>query len=1327
MNSSHQIFNLDKLIGRENFTTWKFSVKTYLEHEDLWQCVEAKDNKPIDTSKDIKAKSKLILLLDPQNYVHVQSCKTAKEVWDSLQRAFDDNGLTRRVGLLKDLVNTTLESSGNVESYVNKIMTTAHKLRNIGFEVNDEWLGTLMLAGLPDVYAPMIMGLESSGATISADLIKTKLLQEVRSADTSAALYVSSKSKKQHQRQPLQIKTKGPRCYNCNGYGHFAKFCTSTKKVNRTENEKGKKDTGFIAAFSAFSGDNYNKWFMDSGASMHMTGNRQWMYNVTEPPVKKITVANKEPLSVKGIGYTDVKLAQGKNIQLKNVLYVPDLAVNLLSVSTIVNSGYKVTFTQRGCDVHDSHDKFICSATLNNKLYTLDTENSPETAHLSSSEEKCSDTYLWHLRMGHLNVSDVNRLPDCVMGVTLTNAESEVTRCISCYEGKHSRSPFKNIGSRATSALELVHSDICGPMETLSCSGMKYYITFIDDYTRVVYVYFMENKTKVLDIFKDYKNKVENHCSQKIKVLRTDNGTEYCNTPFETFLSNSGIVHQTSTPYTPQHNGLAERMNRTLVEKARCMLFHANLQKKLWAEAVGTAAYILNRSPNKALNGKTPFELWNGHKPDLSHLRIFGSEAMVFVPKEKRQKWDKKSKRMILVGYCDNTKGYRLLDEKTYKVIKSRDVTFFESYKNLNLTAINDVPVSSTNYQNLQLKSQSAGSQSTSTSHSSSVPVPIEVPLSEVENLRPSDRETTGEYVTNDDCDQDSSECETDKGNLDETYVPPRYVNSQYQQNITLRPRNRTKRNNTVTDENSMYCLLSSFSDPQTVEEALSSPYVKEWRQAMDEEYNSLMKNNTWSLKNLPLNKKVLPCKWVYKTKTDESGNIIRFKARLVIKGYAQRKGTDYEEVFSPVVKYSTIRYLISLAARLGLEIDQLDAVSAFLQGDIDVDIYMKQPELYEQGPQVCHLHKSLYGLKQASRLWNSKLNTVLQEIGMKRSKSDPCVYFNVDKNAYIAVWVDDLILLTSNKVERNKIKNKLMQYLEMKDLGKASQCVGLNITRDGDTIMIDQGKYIRDVLTKYGMSDCKPCKTPIEVGLKFTKSAEDEEMNYPYQQAIGCLLYIAQGTRPDISFAVNTLSRFNKEPRAEHWTAVKRVMRYLQGTKDMKLTYTKDGESNMRGFCDADWASNNIDRKSCTGYVFISQGGAVSWCSRRQQTVALSTAEAEYMAMSSAAQEALWLRQLHVEFGQPLDGPLHIFSDNQSAIKLSTNDCYLPRSKHIDIRYHFLREHVNNLEIKFNYCRGDKMIADILTKGTTEHKNLYCIAKMGLRSGVVVRNRTQP
>lgn len=275
-----------------------------------------------------------------------------------------------------------------------------------------------MLAGLPDVYAPMIMGLESSGAKIDADLIKTKLLQEVRQADTSTALYVNSRPRKQRQHLSGRPKARGPRCYNCNSYGHFAKFC-SNGETNKTENEKGKNYTGFIAAFSAFSGGNH-KWYMDSSASMHITGNRQWMYNVIESPVKKITVANKEPLSVGGIGYTDIRLSQGKKIQLKNVLFVPDLAVNLLKVSAIVFSGYKVAFTQRDSDVYDSHGKFICSATLNNKLYTLDTKN------LRCSDEKCSDTYLWHLLMCHLNVSDVNKLPDCVTGVTRTNTECNV-------------------------------------------------------------------------------------------------------------------------------------------------------------------------------------------------------------------------------------------------------------------------------------------------------------------------------------------------------------------------------------------------------------------------------------------------------------------------------------------------------------------------------------------------------------------------------------------------------------------------------------------------------------------------------------------------------------------------------------------------------------------------------------------------------------------------------------------------------------------------------------------------------------------------------------
>ncbi|XP_057671187.1 uncharacterized protein LOC130902919 [Diorhabda carinulata] len=456
-----------------------------MEHEDLWCCIEPSDNKPIKASKVVNAKAKLILLLDPQNYVHVQDCSTAKEVWECLQQAFDDKGLTRRVGLLKDLINTKLESSYSLEEYVSKIINTAHNLRNIDFDVNNEWLGTLMLTGLPDEYKPMIILLESSGSKLKTE-------------DQDAIIAINKVILLNY---------------------------VNNQRTNRLR--------------SIFAHDLQD----------------DWLYNVTEPTVKSVTVANREPLTVKGVGCVDIQINQKDKIQVKNVLFVPGLAANLLSVSTIVKNEHNVIFYDKGCDIQNAKGEVICNAVLKNNLYVMNI--SGEEVHLTSSAVNYNDTYLWHLRMGHLNFSDIKKVPNCVEGMSLT----------------------------------------------------------LD-----------KDKMSVLDTFKDFKSKVENELNCKIKKLRTDNGKEYCNNNFEKFLTNHGIIHQTSTPNTPEHNGLAERMNRKLVERAR---------------SLATAAYIVNRSPTKALEGKTPNELWKGKKPNLSHLKIFGSVAMVHVPKEKRQKWDR--------------------------------------------------------------------------------------------------------------------------------------------------------------------------------------------------------------------------------------------------------------------------------------------------------------------------------------------------------------------------------------------------------------------------------------------------------------------------------------------------------------------------------------------------------------------------------------------------------------------------------------------------------------------------------------------------------------
>lgn len=548
--------------GRDNFTTWKFCVKTYLEHEGLWTCIEPSAGTTVDPAKDIQARSKIILLINTQNYVHVQECKTAREVWSNLHKAFDDNGLTRRVSLLKELINTSIESSNGIEDYVSKIMNAAHKLRNIG---------TLMLAGLPDEYRPMNMGLENSGAKIGSDCIKTKLLQEVKIEDSNSAFYSNPKNNKNDKTHNTKskppMKTKGPRCFNCNGYGHFAKFCKKPKKAQSKDN---KEQESFIAAFSVFDGKTNKRWYIDSGASMHMCSNKEWLCNVREPTVKTVAVANREPLSVECVGDISINVSQHNKIQLKNVLYVPGVAANLISVSTVTKGGYKMTFNANGCNIENENGKTLCSATLFNKLYILNTHSGVnETAHWAANKVNENSINLWHLRMAHLNVSALKKLPECTEGVKITQELDKNIQCCSCLEGKQTRLPFKHTGTRASKPLEVIHSDLCGPMENTSYGGMKYFISFIDDYSRMVFIYFMKDKLNVLEVFKEFKSKVEKQLNDKIKAIRTDNGKEYCNSNFENYLIKCGIIHQTSTPYTPQQNGLAERMNRTLVEKAR--------------------------------------------------------------------------------------------------------------------------------------------------------------------------------------------------------------------------------------------------------------------------------------------------------------------------------------------------------------------------------------------------------------------------------------------------------------------------------------------------------------------------------------------------------------------------------------------------------------------------------------------------------------------------------------------------------------------------------------------------------------------------------------
>lgn len=950
--------------------------------------------------------------------------------------------------------------------------------------------------------------------------------------------------------------------------------------------------------------------------------------------------------------------------------------------------------------------------------------------------------------MGHICDKKLNLVKQSSIGINFSKNTNE--KCVVCLKGKQTRKSFKEKGKRAENLLDLIHSDLMGPLNVSSYSGARFLLTFVDDFSRKVFIVPIKRKSDVYDEIVKFKKFVENQCSRKIKAFRSDNGTEYMNKRCDKFFENCGILHQKMAPYTPEHNGVAERMNRTIIERVRCMLIDSGVNVKFWAEASITAVYLINRMPCRS-NDRSPEEIWTNEKPNLEHLRVFGCKAMTHVPKQKRTKLDSKSTECFLLGYTDNSKTYRLYNPETKKIVISRDVVFIEAEKkviendslstNFSLSPVvelfteditdeidnsegEDEDESSTD----ETSSESSNETVVPQNHESTLIDLIDVNDSNLDELTRPDANVDNTPQVNQPIDSDANatlqaneSTYSDVGG-DDTFQAELGTTS-----AGTRQSSRTagREKPSYTYPKYSFCVRE-LTDPCTVEEVLNRPDAYLWKAAMQEEIESLNSNKTWAITDLPAGRKPISSKWVFKLKKNTDGEIVRYKARLVVKGFSQKKGIDYEETFAPVVRYTSIRYLIALSVQFDLTIHQMDVVTAFLNGDLKEDIYMTQPSCYEDGTgRVCKLQKALYGLKQSSRVWNQKLNRVLIETGLKRSDVDQCIYVrrSDSKVTYVAIWVDDALIFSNDLEFVNHLKSELSKRFQMKDMGIASSALGIRITRNENdgTIKIDQSQYIADILKRYRMDESNPISAPLDINQKLssemcpTTEAERIEMaKVPYMSAIGSLLFAAQITRPDISFAVNLLSRFGANPGKAHWTAVKRVMRYLKGTIEKGITYRKQ-ESELTGFCDADWGSDLDSRRSTTGYIFMLQGGAISWSTKRQQTVALSTAESELMSMVAAIQESMWLKRMEKELIPNAPKTITLNCDNKSAIDFGINNAYSPRTKHIDIKDKFVRQSLAKRLIKLNYIPTNEMLADILTKGLNAIKQSKFTNELGL------------
>jgi hypothetical protein len=469
----------------------------------------------------------------------------------------------------------------------------------------------------------------------------------------------------------------------------------------------------------------------------------------------------------------------------------------------------------------------------------------------------------------------------------------------------------------------------------------------------------------------------------------------------------------------------------------------------------------------------------------------------------------------------------------------------------------------------------------------------------------------------------------------------------------------------------------------------------------------------------------------VFAVKRDSMGSIVRFKARLVAKGFMQREGVDFTETFAPVSKYSSTRAVLAVAAAEGWEVQRLDVKTAFLQGRLQEQVYVEQPPGYEDGTgRVCLLYKALYGLKQAPRAWHEHMHEQLVQLGYRVSVADPGLYVctrvgPAGERVVLLVYVDDMLLASPSDEAVEQAKQVLLSTFDARDMGSVCDFVGMHIERNlqQGTIKISNERMIVDLLQKYGMSDANRRELPMSHGTVLRRATEEDELKgqlldqrvHTYSALVGSLLYLAVTVRPDISYVVGVLSKFMSCPTKAHWEVAKGVLRYLAGTRSVGITYSSGSSGGeLLGWCDADHGGDPDNRKSTTGYVFTISGGAFSWSSKRQPTVATSTVEAEYMAASSAVREALWLKKLVAELGQPV-AAVPVCCDNQGALSLLHNPVLSDRSKHIDVQHHFVRERVARGEVVFGWIPTREMTADVFTKALSAELHWACCGQMGV------------
>ena len=1292
-------FDIEKFNGK-NFSLWKLKIKAILRKDNCLAAIGERTEEITQekwNEMDGNAIANIHLALADEILSSIEEKRTAKEIWDHLTKLYEAKSLHNKIFLKRKLYTLRMSESSSITEHINTLNTLFSQLTSLDYKIATNERAEILLQSLPDSYDQLIINLTNNSITevLVFDDIAAAILEEesrrmnkddrmanMQQVEALAVMRGRStergSSGSQNKGRSKQWSKKNITCYNCGKKGHLKKDCWSLNNNSNPSGNIASTSNGGEALCCEAATTCKGKltfadgWLIDSGATFHMTSRREWFQDYEPVSGGSVYSCNDHALKIVGIGTIKLKLHDGMVRTIRNVRHVNGLKKNLLSLGQLDDLDCKILIEKGILTISRGALLLMKGEKIASKLYLLKGETVQEgEAFVASNNSNENASIMWHKKLGHMSEQGMKILAEQSLLPGLTKVA--LPFCENCIISKQHRLKFSTSKFRSQETLELVHSDVWQAPVT-SLGGARYFVSFIDDYSRRCWVYPIKRKADVFETFKAFKARLELESGKKIKCLRTDNGGEYTSREFAEFCKIAGIRRHFTTAYTPQQNGVAERMNRTLLERTRAMLGTAGLEKSFWAEAVNTACYVINMSPSTAIGLKTPIEMWNGKKADYSNLHIFGSPVYVMYNAQETTKLDPKSRKCMFLGYADGVKGYRLWDPTSRKVIISRDVIFAEDK------------------------------------------------LQNDNNMETTIPETTKVYMEGESQQENLSEDELEH----EIQEHGETVEQENRRSDRLR-RRPSWHSDYIMESNVAYCLLTEDGEPSNFQEAKRSSEASHWMTAMQEEMEALYKNKTWDLVPLPQGRKPIGNKWVYKIKRNSNDQVERYRARLVVKGYAQKEGIDFNEIFSPVVRLTTIRIVLAMCATFDLHLEQLDVKTAFLHGDLEEEIYMLQPEGFEEENKnmVCRLNKSLYGLKQAPRCWYKRFDSFITSLGYNRLNADPCTYFKrFGENDYIILllYVDDMLVAGPNKDRVKELKAQLAKEFEMKDLGPANKILGMQIHRDRNNrkIWVSQKNYFNKILRRFNMQDCKPISTPLPVNLKLcssmcpTNEEERKEMSrIPYASAVGSLMFAMICTRPDIAQAVGAVSRYMGNPGSEHWSIVKRVLRYIKGTSDVGLCYGGP-DFISTGYVDSDFAGDLDKRKSTTGFVFTLANGAVSWVSKLQSVVALSTTEAEYMAATQACKEAVWIQRLLEELGHKQEC-MTLFCDSQSALHIARNPTFHSRTKHIGVHYHFVREKVEDGTIDMRKIHTKENPADYMTKAVNTDKFVWCRTTSGL------------